>query len=230
MERQKLKIIVIVNYVLIALLGVSSVLLQFLIKTEGIRISIIFVLFIVTILSRIWEEKVRDKILGDSKVEKMELLLKYLYNYLNFTEDESVSITIHKKIDDNFYERFTRTLRHNAMKDDKGQRFQITQGIVGLALRTQGEDVFNATFKDDTDKYVKLIDAYHYSEEQANKMLEDKRKSYYCRTIVHNEIIWGALFMTSSNHKIFLNRENKLKKNIDNNIKQIIEFIQNDVL
>ena len=231
MERQKLKNIVILNYCLISLLGIISGLLTFIPINIWISIPIIIVVFIITIKLRIYEEELRDKIIMDSDVEKMELILRNLYNLLGFREDDSVSITIHKKVDDTHYERYTRTIKHNSMKEDKGQSFEIKKGIVRLAFeRSSGEDVFCDTFKDDTDKYVDLIDKYHYEEEEAKTMLQDSRKSYYCRTIVHNDCTWGVFYMTSSQYRGFYNTKGQLKQDMDKKIVQTIEFIQNEIL
>jgi len=212
---------------------------------------IIAVAISIAIGFKIWEEKERTKITTtheneinelkqtheiekkkwehDRVVEKMELLLKKIYYYLS---NNLVNIVIHQKIDEEKYNFFTRKIGFHGQSPEVDIRTKlIKEGIVRLAFeRVGGGTVFHTSFKDNAEKEDKLKNLYNYRENDVNTMLEDGQMSFYCRTIVHRDVTWGVLFMSSLEKSAFCDENGQLNKELDKEVGEIIALIQEAIL
>lgn len=241
-DKHDLKRVCWLNYILISLLGISTIFPN-IINNNYIPYILIFIILSLSIYTKWKENQLRNRIeerankileqdKSDLNVQKMELLLRFFYNSMNFGVNDSVTIVVHQKLDDERYLKYTNVLNHNGKDSTRNKEYSIKKGIVKKAFEANGGE-FHDSFKDDKEKVNKLVQEYNYSLEEAEEMRQDGKMSYYCRTIRNDEKTWGVIYMTSSAQNRFtIKRKGNRVVNpiIESRIKQLIELIQNDII
>lgn len=196
-----------------------------------IVLSFTALLYVITIVAKCFELRYEKRCKDDCKIRQMELLLQHLYASLKCCESDDVTITVHRKLNDREYIRYTHTITSSGKRDDINAKFFINKGIIRLAFeRHNGKDVFVDSFADINEKKEKLVKEYRYTEDEAENMLQDQRSSYYCRPITRHDKIWGAIYITSTNRHFFQNKSGQLRLNKNKIVKSYIKLIQNELL
>ena len=183
---EKEKLIITSKFIELALLGLGASYAAAKGQTANtwVFVGIYLVLFVLTLI----EIKA-----AKFKLHNINLLVKHFYEQNNFTPSKEVKITIHKKINEKYYDQY---IDYYPSGTRRGRRHEIKKGLVRYAF-TNANGEFTENFTTKEEKLIKLVDKYNFRREEAEEQVKDGEMSYYCSPIMDDDKIWGVLYMKS---------------------------------
>lgn len=156
---------------------------------------------------------------------RIELLTRYFSRHIMIN---GFSMSIHKVNNDGSYIRFTNTIKNFRIINDRGEKFEAKKGIVGEAICVKNSEI-SANLKTGDEKIEKLTKVYRYSEKEAVEQNKNDKQSYYCRSILYKDKLWGVIFMASTELYAFSNEKEQINCMFRESVNHLLEEIDSEI-
>lgn len=156
---------------------------------------------------------------------RIELLTRYFSRHIMI---KGFSMSIHKVNNDGSYIRFTNTIKNFRIINDRDEKFEAEKGIVGEAIRVKNSEI-SANLKTGDEKIEKLTKVYHYSEKEAVEQNKNDKQSYYCRSVLYKDKLWGVIFMASTELYAFSNEKEQINCMFRESVNHLLEEIDSEI-